>query len=103
VDDRVRRELLDLIGLDWAVLNISTLPRDQKSLKVNIYYRSSLGPLHLLLDSTGINVEGEYFHNLKSKRMRFKSPFNETSKSPQSKNTEKIKGSVTTAYPVGNS
>lgn len=51
--------LLRLIGLDWAVPDFSTLSRRQKTLKVNIPYRSSQGPLHLLVDSTGIKVEGE--------------------------------------------
>ena len=51
--------LLRLIGLDWAVPNFSTLSRRQKALKVNIPYRGSGGPLHLLVDSTGIKVEGE--------------------------------------------
>ena len=51
--------LLRLIGLDWAVPDFSTLSRRQKTLKVNIPYRGSAGPLHLLLDSTGIKVEGE--------------------------------------------
>jgi hypothetical protein len=49
--------LLRLIDLDWTVPNFSTLPRRQKSLKVNIPYRGSAGPLHLLIDSTGIKVE----------------------------------------------
>jgi hypothetical protein len=35
------------------------LSRRQKALKVNISYRGSQGPLHLLIDSTGIKVEGE--------------------------------------------
>jgi Transposase DDE domain len=48
-----------LIDLDWAVPNFSTLSRRQKPLKVNIPYRGSAGPLHLLIDSTGIKVEGE--------------------------------------------
>lgn len=48
-----------LIGLDWAVPDFSTLSRRQKTLKVNIHYRGSDGPLHLLIDSTGIKVEGE--------------------------------------------
>jgi hypothetical protein len=48
-----------LIGLDWAVPDFSTLRRRQKTLKVNIPYRGSQGPLHLLIDSTGIKVEGE--------------------------------------------
>ncbi len=51
--------LLRLIGLDWVVPNFSTLSRRQKTLKVNIPYRGSDGPLHLLVDSTGIKVEGE--------------------------------------------
>ena len=51
--------LLRLVGLDWTVLNFSTLSRRQKTLAVNIPYRGSKGPLHLLIDSTGIKVEGE--------------------------------------------
>jgi hypothetical protein len=51
--------LLGLISLDWAVPNFSTLSRRQKTLKVNIPYRGSAGPLHLLIDSTGVKVEGE--------------------------------------------
>ena len=51
--------LLRLIDLDWAVPNFSTLSRRQKGLKVNIPFRGSPGPLHLLIDSTGIKVEGE--------------------------------------------
>jgi hypothetical protein len=45
--------LLRLIDLDWPVPNFSTLSRRQKTLKVNIPYRGSQGPLHLLIDSTG--------------------------------------------------
>ena len=48
--------LLRLVGLDWSVPNFSTLCRRQKTLAVNIPYRSSKGPLHLLIDSTGIKV-----------------------------------------------
>lgn len=51
--------LLKLIGLDWAVPDFSTLCRRQKELVVNIPYRGSDGPLHLLIDSTGIKAEGE--------------------------------------------
>ena len=51
--------LLRLIGLDWAVLDFSTLCRRQKTLDVDIPFRGSQGPLHLLVDSTGIKVEGE--------------------------------------------
>jgi hypothetical protein len=63
--------LVSLIGLDWAVPDFSTLSRRQKTLKVNIPYRGSDGPLHLLIDNealsaigprtmpSGIKVEGE--------------------------------------------
>mgnify|MGYP002145225872 CR=1 FL=1 len=46
-------------SVDWAVPDFSTLSRRQKTLKVNIPYRGSEGPRHLLVDSTGIKVEGE--------------------------------------------
>ena len=55
---RLRREPV-AAGLDWDVPDFSTLSRRQKTLKVNIPYRGSDGPLHLLADSTGIKVEGE--------------------------------------------
>lgn len=51
--------LLRLVGLDWAVPDFSTLSRRLKTLKVNIPYRGSDGPLHLLVNSTWIKVEGE--------------------------------------------
>ena len=51
--------LLCLIGLDWDVPDFSTLSRSQKTLSVNIPHRGSQGRLHLLIDSTGIKVEGE--------------------------------------------
>ena len=63
--------LLRLIGLDWSVPDFSTLCRRQKTLAVNIPYRGSNGPLHLLIDiepvsatgssepARGIKVEGE--------------------------------------------
>jgi hypothetical protein len=63
--------LLRFIGLDWAVPDFSTLSRRQKALKINISYRGSQGPLHLLIDNealsaigprtmpSGIKVEGE--------------------------------------------
>ena len=68
----VVESLVRLVGLDWSVPGFSTLSRRQKSLAVNIPYRGSTGPLHLLVpshglqanrcraaDSTGIKVEGE--------------------------------------------
>jgi transposase len=53
------QSLLKLVGLNWTVPDFSTLSRRQKTLAVNIPYRGSRGPLHLLVDSTGIKVEGE--------------------------------------------
>ncbi|EPD12153.1 hypothetical protein L196_11397 [Cycloclasticus pugetii] len=41
--------LLRLVGLDWTVPDFSTLSRRQKTLAVNIPYRGSKGPLHLLI------------------------------------------------------
>jgi len=51
--------LLELVGLDWAVPDFSTLCRRQRILPVAVPYRGSAGPLHLLVDSTGIKAEGE--------------------------------------------
>ena len=45
--------------MTWAEPNFSTLSRRQKCLKVNIPDRASRCPLHPLIDSTGIKVEGE--------------------------------------------
>lgn len=51
--------LLKPAGLDWPVSDYSTLCRRQKTLAVQLPYRGSGGPLHLLVDSTGIKVRGE--------------------------------------------
>ena len=51
--------LLRLAGLDWKVPDFSTLCRRQKTLNVAIPYRGGKGPLHLLIDATGIKAEGE--------------------------------------------
>jgi len=50
--------LLQLIGLDRKVPDFSTLCRRQKALVVDIASRRSSAPLPLLIDSTGIKVEG---------------------------------------------
>ena len=50
---------MQLIGLNWGVPDFSTLSRRQKTLAVNIPYRGSQGPLHLLIDSRSIKVQGE--------------------------------------------
>ena len=51
--------LLKPAGLDWPVPDHSTLCRRQKTLAVQLPCRGSGGPLHLLVDSTGIKVRGE--------------------------------------------
>jgi len=51
--------LLRLAGLDWKVPDFSTLCRRQKTLNVAIPYCGGTGPLHLLIDATGIKAEGE--------------------------------------------
>jgi hypothetical protein len=48
--------LLELIKLDWSVPDFGTLCRRQKTLPVAIPYRGSPGPLHLLIDGTGIKA-----------------------------------------------
>ena len=50
--------LLRLIGLDWEVADFSTLSRRQKTLAVNISYRGSQGPLHLLIDIEPVSATG---------------------------------------------
>jgi len=52
------QSLLQLIGLDWAVPDFSTLCRRQRTLNVSLQYRGETGPLNLLIDSTGIKAEG---------------------------------------------
>jgi hypothetical protein len=51
--------LLERVGLNWSVPDFSTLCRRQRTLSVAIPYKGSAGPLHLLIDSTGIKAEGE--------------------------------------------
>lgn len=51
--------LLRLMGLNRAVPDFSTRSRRRQRLAVTIPYRGSKGPLHLLIDSAGIKVEGE--------------------------------------------
>lgn len=50
--------LLKLVGLDWAVPDFSKLCRRQRTLAVTIPLKGSAGPLHLLIDGTGIKAEG---------------------------------------------
>ena len=48
--------LLRLIGLNWAVPDFSKLSRRQRALAMNIPYRSSNKPLHLLIPSHGFQA-----------------------------------------------
>ena len=50
--------LLKLDRPDWSVPDFSTLSRRQKTLEVAFAYRGSTGLLPLLIDSSGIKVEG---------------------------------------------
>ncbi len=51
--------LLKLLELDWPVPCFSTVSRRQATLTVKIPHRRQTGPLHLLVDSTGIKICGE--------------------------------------------
>src|ERR1700684_3014401 len=50
--------VIGLLGLDLAVPNYSTLSRRAKTLEVPPLRRTSSGPLHLLVDSTGLKLGG---------------------------------------------
>jgi IS5 family transposase len=52
------RSVFELIGLDLEVPHYSTLSRRAADLSVDLS-RKSKGPLHLVLDSTGLKVYGE--------------------------------------------
>ena len=51
--------ILEMAGLDWPVLDFSTLSRRQKTLAVQISSRRAQGPLNLLVDSTGVKMRGD--------------------------------------------
>lgn len=50
--------LIQMAGLDWPVLDFSTLCRRQARIAVQIPYRASGQPLNLLVDSTSIKFRG---------------------------------------------
>jgi Transposase DDE domain len=52
------QSVFQLMGLDLAVPHYSTLSRRAADLEVDLA-RKSQGPLHLVLDSTGLKVYGE--------------------------------------------
>jgi hypothetical protein len=51
--------LLRMAGLDWPVPDFSTLCRRQGTVTIQIPYRHSGAPLHLLVDSTGVKIRGD--------------------------------------------
>ena len=51
--------LITLLKQDWPVPRFSTVSRRQATLTVKIPVRGQTGPLHLLVDSTGIKICGE--------------------------------------------
>jgi IS5 family transposase len=52
------RSIFELMGLDLGVPDYSTLCRRAKTLRITLP-RKAEGPLHLVLDSTGLKVHGE--------------------------------------------
>ena len=48
------QSLLRLANLDWPVPDFSTVCRRQRHLCVQLSYRPSTAPLHLLVDSTAL-------------------------------------------------
>jgi hypothetical protein len=50
--------IMGLLGLDLAVPDHSTLSRRSKTLEVPLPRRVATGPLHLLVDSTGLKLGG---------------------------------------------
>lgn len=50
--------IIDLLGLDLAVPDHSTLSRRARTLPVPLRRRLRTGPLHLLVDSTGVKLGG---------------------------------------------
>ena len=50
--------VIGLLGLDLAVPDYSTLSRRGKTLQMPRYQRQGTGPLHLLVDSTGLRLGG---------------------------------------------
>ena len=50
--------VIALLGLDLAVPDHSTLSRRAKTLEVTPFRRAGTGPLHLLVDSTGLKLGG---------------------------------------------
>src|SRR6202035_4129505 len=56
--ERLIGSVIGLLGLDLAVPDHSTLSRRAKTLEVPPLRRQGTGPLHLLVDSTGLKLGG---------------------------------------------
>jgi hypothetical protein len=56
--ERLIGSVIGLLGLDLAVPDYSTLSRRAKTLEVPPLRRSGTGPLHMLVDSTGLKLGG---------------------------------------------
>ena len=52
--------LLELMGLDLPVPDHSTLSRRSRTLTVALQAQSASGPVHLLVDSTGVKLSGRF-------------------------------------------
>ena len=48
--------LVKLAGLDWPVPDFRAPSCRRQTLAMQLSYRGSIGPLHLLINSTGIEV-----------------------------------------------
>ena len=53
------RSIFGLMGLDLAVPDHTTLSRRAKGLELRLRSSASAGPIHLILDSTGLSIVGE--------------------------------------------
>ena len=53
------RSLFGLMGVDLAVPDHTTLSRRAKGLELRLHSSASGGPIHLIVDSTGLSIVGE--------------------------------------------
>ena len=66
------QSLLHLAGLDWRVPDFSTSSRRQRTLQVQLPYRSSSKALDLRVDSTGTKFPGEGEWKRKKHRTKYR-------------------------------
>ena len=53
------RSVFELTGVDVPVPDHTTLSRRSKGLTVRLQNSASAGPIHLIVDSTGLSIVGE--------------------------------------------